>query len=40
MNTACLVHIVDDDAAVREACAFLMEALGHATKHGNTDKHF
>ena len=30
MNTACLVHIVDDDAAVREACAFLMEALGHA----------
>ena len=30
MNTTCLVHIVDDDAAVREACAFLMEALGHA----------
>ena len=30
MNTACLVHIVDDDAAVRTACAFLMEALGHA----------
>ena len=30
MNTTCLVHIVDDDAAVRTACAFLMEALGHA----------
>ena len=30
MNTTCLVHIVDDDAAVRDACAFLMEALGHA----------
>ena len=30
MNLPCLVHIVDDEAAVREGCAFLMEALGHA----------
>ena len=30
MNLPCLVHIVDDEAAVREGCAFLMEAFGHA----------
>ena len=29
MNTACHIHIIDDDASVRSACGFLMDALGH-----------
>lgn len=30
MTTHCLVHIIDDEAAVRDSCAFLMEAMGFA----------
>ena len=29
MNTPYHIHIIDDDASVRSACGFLMDALGH-----------